>query len=112
MPLGSPVFRRIELHPPDGPTFTLNAEGCSPRTSTSKSAILNGVPYERPWFPHKAVHGGGELTLVMGPRPNTSWGSRPEDAPPSMVTARSFPNMELKMQEKALSTQSILTAVH
>lgn len=82
--LGSPVFERIELHPPDGPTFTLNAEGCSPQNKYIQSAILNGVPHKRPWFPHKAVHSGGELTLVMGPRPNTSWGSRPEDAPPSM----------------------------
>ena len=82
--LGSPVFERVELHPPDGPVFTLNAEGSSSQNKYIQRAILNGAPHERPWFSHDAIQNGGELTLEMGPRPNKSWGSRPEDAPPSM----------------------------
>ena len=82
--LGSPVFERIELHPPDGPVITINAEGSSPQNKYIQRATLNGAPHERPWFPHEAIQNGGELTLEMGPRPNTSWGSRPEDAPPSL----------------------------
>lgn len=85
--LGSPVFERIELCPVDGPVFVLNAEGSSPQNKYIQRAILNGVPYERPWFSHKAIQNGGELSLEMGPRPNLSWGSRPEDAPPSMSDA-------------------------
>ncbi len=82
--LGSPVFEHIELRPPDGPTFTLNAEGSSAQNKYIQRAVLNGVPHERPWFEHEAIQNGGELSLVMGPRPNKSWGSRPEDAPPSL----------------------------
>jgi predicted alpha-1,2-mannosidase len=82
--LGSPVFERIELHPPDGPVVTINAEGSSRQNKYIQRAELNGVAHERPWFPHDAIQDGGELTLVMGPRPNTSWGSRREDAPPSL----------------------------
>jgi len=83
--LGSPVFERIELHPPDGPVFTINAQGSSPQNKYIQSATLNGVPLDRSWFPHKAIQDGGELSLIMGPRPNPSWGSRPEDAPPSLT---------------------------
>lgn len=86
--LGSPVFERIELCPPDGPTFTLTAEGSSPQNKYIQRATLNGVHHERPWFPHEAIQHGGELILEMGPRPNTSWGSRPEDTPPSMSDSR------------------------
>jgi len=62
----------------------INAEGSSPQNKYIQRATLNGVPHERPWFSHQAIQNGGELTLEMGPRPNRSWGSRPEDAPPSM----------------------------
>ena len=82
--LGSPVFEHIELHPPDGPVVKITAEGSSPQNKYIQRAELNGAAHPRPWFPHDAIKDGGELTLVMGPRPNKDWGSRPEDAPPSM----------------------------
>ncbi|MBN1250417.1 MAG: GH92 family glycosyl hydrolase [Anaerolineae bacterium] len=82
--LGSPVFERIELHPPDGPVVTINAEGSSPQNKYIHGAELNGKPHDRPWFLHEAIQDGGELTLMMGPRPNKAWGSRTEDAPPSL----------------------------
>ncbi len=86
--LGSPVFEHIELHPDGGPVVTVTAEGSSPQNKYIQRAELNGVPHPRPWFPHDAIKDGGELTLVMGPRPNKAWGSRPEDAPPSMSDRR------------------------
>ena len=49
-------------------------------------ARLNGVPLERPWFYHRELAQGGRLELALGPEPNTAWGSRDEDAPPSMST--------------------------
>ena len=79
--LGSPVFERIELHPADGPVAMINAEGSSAQNKYIQRAELNGVPHPRPWFPHEAIKNGGELTLVMGPRPNKAWGSRPEGRP-------------------------------
>ena len=86
--LGSPVFERIELHPPDGPVVTINAEGSNRQNKYIQNAILNGVPYDKPWFAHEDIRNGGELTLEMGPRPNKSWGSRPGDAPPSMSSSQ------------------------
>ncbi len=48
------------------------------------SARLDGKPLQRPWFYHRELIDGGTLELDLGPEPNRAWGSRPEDAPPSM----------------------------
>jgi len=45
---------------------------------------LNGKPLDKPWFDHSVIENGGKLVFQMGPEPNKSWGSKPEDAPPSM----------------------------
>ncbi|MCP4310963.1 MAG: hypothetical protein GY790_06845, partial [Bacteroidetes bacterium] len=44
----------------------------------------NGETLLKPWFYHDELVKGGKLILEMGEKPNKSWGSRPEDAPPSM----------------------------
>ena len=49
-----------------------------------QSAALNGKKLTRPWFYHSELVKGGKLTLEMGDKPNMDWGSKPEDAPPSM----------------------------
>jgi putative alpha-1,2-mannosidase len=49
-----------------------------------QSAMLNGKPLDKPWFHHADIADGGKLALEMGDTPNTSWGSAPQDAPPSM----------------------------
>ena len=36
---------------------------------------------------HDELDNGGKLVLIMGDKPNKKWGSRPEDAPPSMSDA-------------------------
>jgi len=45
---------------------------------------LNGEPLEKPWFYHRQLVEGGTLILDLGSEPNRAWGSRVEDAPPSM----------------------------
>jgi predicted alpha-1,2-mannosidase len=88
--LGSPVFDRITIHvdPMVHPkrTFVIETRGNAPESPFIQSARLNGEELERPWFFHKTLAAGGRLTLELGPTPNRSWGSRPEDAPPSMST--------------------------
>jgi putative alpha-1,2-mannosidase len=50
-----------------------------------QSATLNGKPWNKPWFSHSDIAGGGDLVLKMGPNPNSGWGSAPDNAPPSMT---------------------------
>jgi predicted alpha-1,2-mannosidase len=82
--IGSPLFDEAVLSVADGRTFTVRARGTSATNRYVQSATLNGTSYPRPWIAHDDIVRGGVLELVMGPAPNTSWGARPEDAPPSM----------------------------
>ena len=62
---------------------------CRPaeRTQYIQSARLNGKPIARTWISHEEIVRGGELAFTMGSQPNRNWGSRPEDAPPSLTAA-------------------------
>lgn len=87
--IGSPLFDKITIHlDPDyypGGTFVVEAKNNSKENVYIQSAKLNGKPLNRPWFYHSDLVNGGKLVLEMGPEPNKNWGSRLEDAPPSMT---------------------------
>lgn len=82
--IGSPIFEESRIALADGKVFTISARNVSAVNKYIQSAELNGKPWNKPWFAHSDIAGGGSLVLEMGPRPNTAWGSAPEDAPPSM----------------------------
>ncbi|HTL10801.1 MAG TPA: GH92 family glycosyl hydrolase [Chitinophagaceae bacterium] len=86
--IGSPLFEKItiELDPKyyKGKTFTIIAKGSSDANRYVQSAQLDGKPLTKPWFYHADLVDGGSLVLTMGATPNTRWGSKPADAPPSM----------------------------
>jgi predicted alpha-1,2-mannosidase len=80
--IGSPIFAKTVVRLGNGKLFTIVANRVSDRNKYIQSAQLNGKPLDRPWFPHTAIANGGSLTLEMGDKPNTKWGSGQEDAPP------------------------------
>lgn len=86
--IGSPLFEKvtIQLDPKyyKGKTFTIIAKGTSETNRYVQSAQLDGKPLNKAWFYHADLVDGGSLILQMGPKPNMKWGSKPEDAPPSM----------------------------
>lgn len=82
--IGSPVFEKITISPKNGKTITISAPGASDQNKYIQSATINGKPLNTPWFSHADIAQGGTLELVMGPRPNKTWGAKPENAPPSM----------------------------
>ncbi len=84
--IGSPIFDETKITLSNGKVFTITARNVSAKNKYIQSATLNGKPLDRPWFSHPDVANGGALVLEMGERPNTIWGSAPEDAPPSMST--------------------------
>lgn len=83
--IGSPVFETSTIHLADGGTFTVSAKNYSPRHKYIQSAQLNGVVWNQPWFSHKDLMAGGTLVLVMGEKPNKTWGSLPAAVPPSFT---------------------------
>jgi putative alpha-1,2-mannosidase len=69
----------------NGKIFTVVANHVSAQNKYIQSATLNDKPWSKPWFSHADIADGGTLVLEMGDHPNLMWGSRPEDAPPSMT---------------------------
>ncbi len=86
--LGSPLFSRSVISVGDGKQLTVVANENSAVNKYIRSATLNGRPLTRAWFRHADIANGGTLVLEMSATPNLAWGSRPEDAPPSMSTER------------------------
>jgi len=84
----APAFDRItiQLNPQyyPGKQFTIVTHNNGPNNHYIQSARLDGRPLDRPWFYHRDLVDGGTLELQLGPKPNRQWGSRPQDAPPSM----------------------------
>jgi predicted alpha-1,2-mannosidase len=86
--IGSPIFSRSSITMGNGKVFTILADHVSAQNKYVQSATLNNQPWSKPWFSHADIADGGTLVLEMGDHPNVVWGSRPEDAPPSMTPAR------------------------
>ncbi len=90
--IGSPLFEKTTIALNNkyykGKTFTIEAKNTSNENRYIQSATFNGKPLTKPWIYHDDVVNGGRLVLVMGPKPNENWGSKPGDAPPSMSKAQ------------------------
>ncbi len=84
--LGSPIFDKVTIRLDNryykGSAFVIEAKNNSKENMYIQSAELDGKALKKPWFYHEDLVDGGTLTLIMGPEPNKSWGSAPEDAPP------------------------------
>jgi predicted alpha-1,2-mannosidase len=86
--LGSPLVGKaiIKLDSKyyQGRSFTVVAKHNSAKNMYVQSATLNGKPYTRSWISQAEIAAGGKLVLVMGPNPNTAFGSAPADRPPGI----------------------------
>jgi putative alpha-1,2-mannosidase len=82
--IGSPLFGKATIDCGKGKTFTIETQNNSSTNKYIQSATLNGKPISRTWISQKEITDGGTLVFKMGPEPNKKWGSKPEDAPPSM----------------------------
>jgi len=84
--IGSPLFKRSVIDIGGGKTFTVECDQASRENKYIQSATLNGKKLDRAWFTHEELMQGGKLTLVLGPRPNYSWGSGSDMLPPSLTS--------------------------
>jgi predicted alpha-1,2-mannosidase len=88
--ISSPIFNKITFHLHSdyyqGKSFSIEAPNNSTKNFYIQSATLNDKPLDKPWILHETVTNGGKLILKMGSTPNKTWGSKPEQAPPSMTS--------------------------
>ncbi|AJE83148.1 alpha-1,2-mannosidase [Streptomyces albus] len=87
--LSSPVFPRAVVHTGGGKKITVRAPGASRENIYIHGVEVNGRSSDRPWVPASFVERGGTLDYTLGSGPDTSWGSDPQDAPPSFRTGES-----------------------
>jgi hypothetical protein len=83
--LGSPLFDKIDLNLPNGNSFTIKAINNSDENIYIQSAKLNGKDYNKSYISHFDIVKGGKLELIMGKKPNKSWGNEKEAIPNSSI---------------------------
>ncbi len=89
--LVSPLFSRIVVAlraPYPGKALTIEASSNPESTPYIQSVTFDSHNHARNWIPLHDLSSGGTLRFVLGTKPNTAWGSAPEDAPPSLSEAR------------------------
>jgi predicted alpha-1,2-mannosidase len=79
----SPVFTEVRIKLQDDKIFRIVAKNSTSKNKYIQKAVLNGIEWNKPWFIWDNIKNGGELVLELGSKPNYSWGSDPDDAPPS-----------------------------
>jgi predicted alpha-1,2-mannosidase len=83
--IGSPMFPETVIHLPNGKPLTIRANGVSATNRYIQGANWRGARFTKTWIAHADLAQGGTLVFQMGPPPNKSWGSRPADAPPTLM---------------------------
>ncbi len=81
--IGSPLFTDAKITLSNGKVFEIEAKNASDDNKYIQSAILNGKEWNQPWFSHEDIKDGGKLILVMGCKPNKTWGTGEDCVPPS-----------------------------
>jgi len=83
--IGTPLFRKTEMHLNNNKTFTILAPNVSSTNCYIQQATLNGAPLERTYISYHEIMDGGVLNFDMGPEPNTDWGSQKKQLPVTRI---------------------------
>jgi predicted alpha-1,2-mannosidase len=78
----SPGFPHASISLPTGKTITINAPGASSTQFYVQNLKINGSPYQKLYVPFSSLADGATLDWTLGTTPST-WGTAPQDAPPS-----------------------------
>jgi predicted alpha-1,2-mannosidase len=77
-----PGFPHAAINLPNGKAITINAPGASATQFYVDNLKINGSPYSKLYVPFSTLSQGATLDWTLGTTP-TTWGSAPQDAPPS-----------------------------
>jgi predicted alpha-1,2-mannosidase len=78
--IGSPLFKSVTLHLPNGKIFLISAPKNSAKNVYVQSVTLNGKALDTPIISYADIEAGGELDFVMGPTPSrwaANWHPQP-----------------------------------
>ena len=80
---GTPLFKKARINLENGNRFIITAKNRTDKNIYIQSATLNGEIYNKSFIKHADIISGGELTFVMGPKPNKLWGTEKKNRPHS-----------------------------
>ncbi|MBP2476844.1 putative alpha-1,2-mannosidase [Crossiella equi] len=81
--LNSPLFPEITVQRPGGSTWVIKAPGAAAKNQYVSGVKVNGRTLNNTWLPESFVERGGTVEFALQSTPNTTWGGKPENAPPS-----------------------------
>ncbi len=84
--IGTPWFSKVTINLENGKKFSINAKGVSTNNFYIQSATLNGKRHDASFLKHEDIMNGGELTFVMGSKPNKTWGTGTASEPVTSIT--------------------------
>ncbi len=82
--IGRPFVSDAKINLPSGKVFEVKTDNLAPENPYVEKVLLNGKPLDRLYITHEEIEAGGQLHFVMGPKPNTQWGTKPSQRPFSM----------------------------
>jgi predicted alpha-1,2-mannosidase len=82
--IGSPLFSSMTVSLSGGRMLQVDATNAAVGNPYVQSLDLDGNPTSSLWLPWSAVQGGATLDFTLGANAS-SWGSSPQDAPPSFA---------------------------
>jgi len=83
--IGTPVFEKVTINLENGKKFVIKSENTSDKNYYIQSAKLNEKSYNKCYINHTDIMNGGEISFVMGEKPNENWGSGDLDVPLSTI---------------------------
>jgi predicted alpha-1,2-mannosidase len=82
--IGTPGAEEAAIQIGNGNVFRMKAIDFSAENKYIQSVTLNGKSWDKTYIPFEDVVNGGELIFRMGNKPNKSWGTAADSAPPSV----------------------------
>ncbi len=79
--IGSPIFDKVVVDLPNGKTFTINSKNAGKENIYIQTITRNGHEYPYSYIKHSDILSGGEMTFVMGSKPNKEWGVAKDHRP-------------------------------
>ncbi|TDP97913.1 GH92 family glycosyl hydrolase [Labedaea rhizosphaerae] len=81
--LNSPLFSQVVITRPTGAKITITGAGADTNSPYVTGLKVNGQTTTSTYLPESFVNTGGTVDFQLSSTPDPSWGSKPEDAPPS-----------------------------
>ncbi|HKU80987.1 MAG TPA: GH92 family glycosyl hydrolase, partial [Candidatus Tumulicola sp.] len=100
--VGSPLFAKVLLHSPGGPTIDVEAPNAETGSPFVRALRVDGAATQKTWLA-LPMHGILRLDFDLAQAPDTVWGTAPGDAPPSYGRVRFPPSSAVRLTASASS---------